>query len=163
MESLDLERFIMLFKESYRSSSGSSGGDVIASLQRNEMFELTRLIGQDENEDLSWFDLSYFEQFYDHVAEVYYYNDNSDWCHSELYIYNDEWACLVKLDNGFYLFMKANTDMASGFSSYGSCETWATQNLDHLLTFGLTDAYRARVEKAQTEITTRHLLGLTSL
>ena len=141
MTPLDRDRFIALFKESYKCR------DIIASLNENMHNELTRMLGQ--TEELSWFDGAYFANFYEHVHEVYYYADNSvergiDDCFN-----NDEWACLVKLDNGFYFFMDADTDLCSGFTNYGGCRMFASRDLDWLLTYGLSDRYRGKVSKVQ--------------
>ena len=159
MEGLDRDRFIMLFRESY-----GCGRDIIASLFANEKFELTRMVGQ--TEDLSWFTGEYFERFYDHVSEVYYYNtaeNDTEENDTEECAFSDEWTCMVKLDNGFHFFMKANTDMCSGFTTYGCCSMWASTDIDQLLTFGLTDVYRKRVEKAQTDINTQRLLAALAI
>ena len=141
-----MDRFIMLFKESYKCR------DIIESLFNNDAFELTRVIGQ--TDDLSWFTGEYFQHFYEHVGEVYYYDDGcGDGC-------GDEWSCFVKLDNGFYFYMEATTDLNSGFTGYGESKMFACRDIDSMLTFGLTETARARVEKAQTEHVARAALLL---
>ena len=159
MEALDLNRFKELFQKSY------AGRDVLASLYANELFGLSRIIGQ--TDDLSWFTNEYFKQFYDHVLEVYCYDDCSD-CSTDGTIrcrYSDEWSFLVKLDNGFYLSLQANTCAYSGFSGYGDCKMFASRDIDQLITFVLTDALRNALEKAQTAqtvVSTRRQLSQLS-
>ena len=134
MDQLDRSTFIERFKECYKSR------DLIQSLYYNELFEITPIIGQ--TEDLSWFTADYFDNFYDHVDEVYYYRCDDD---DEL-----EWSCLVKLDNGYYFFMNASTDCYTGFSYSGECNMFASTDIDRLLKFGLTDAERDAVKKMQS-------------
>ncbi len=60
----------------------------------------------------------------------------------------DDWICLCKLDNGYYVYYSANCDY-TGFDCQGGMEMYVASTRDRLFYHGLTEEQRRKILRSR--------------